>query len=148
MTRLERLEEQAASLGIIVDYAILRESDGLDGLYIAWESSSVILINAHRPYMTQVIALAEEIGHHLKSRGNIVRLDTVTNRKSEEAGRAWSYRELMPPEKVHKAIRSGICSVWELAEAFNVSDGFVKDAIAYYRRKNALPTLCGWCRVV
>ena len=148
MERLEALEARARKLGVMVDYAILRADDALDGLYLAWDAGSVILINAHRSRSTQTIALAEEIGHHLKTYGNIIDLNTVTKRKAESAGRAWSYQALMPPEKVGRAVRSGVCSVWELAEMFDLSDGFVKDALAYYQRKAILPQRCGWCSVV
>lgn len=144
MERLEALEEQARSLGVIVDYGILRETDGLDGLYLSWPSGSVILVNAHRSPRTQAIALAEEIGHHLKTHGLVLGADTVTARKGEAAGRAWSYRALMPPEQVAGAVRSGLCSAWELAEHFDVPDGFVTEALQYYQRKAELP-VCGWC---
>lgn len=147
MDRLEALEDRARRLGVIVDDTILRETDGLDGLYLCWPEGAIILVNAHRPRDTQVIALAEEIGHHLKTRGNVIRLDTVAARKKEMAGRAWSYQKLMPPEKVARAVRSGVCTPWELAELFGVTDGFVKDALAYYQRKAVLPLQCGWCCV-
>lgn len=138
MEKLEELEEKARQLGLIVDYAILRESDGLDGLYLAWPDGAVILINAHRPASTQAVALAEEIGHHLRTVGRVVGQNTVADRKGEARGRAWSYVELMPPEMVRKAVSSGIRQPWELAELFGVPDGFVKEAIGYYRRKEAL----------
>lgn len=147
MDRLEALEAQARRLGVIVDSTILRETDGLDGLYLAWPEGAIILVNAHRSRGTQAIALAEEIGHHLRTCGNVIRLDTVAARKGEMAGRAWSYRALMPPEKVAGAVRSGVCTPWELAEHFGVTDSFVRDALAYYQRKDALPHTCGWCSV-
>lgn len=147
MERLEALEDQALALGVIVDYRILRATDGLDGLYLAWPAGAVILVNAHRTIDTQVIALAEELGHHLKTSGSVIRLDTVAARKGEAAGRAWSYRALMPPDKVVGAVRSGVCSPWELAELFGVTDGFVREALTYYQRKAALPTTCGWCTI-
>ena len=147
MERLEALEEEARALGVLVDYTILRETDGLDGLYLSWPAGSVILVNARRSVDTQVIALAEELGHHLRTSGDALAGGSVAARKREQAGRAWSYQALMPPEKVARAVRSGLCSPWELAELFGVTDGFVKEAMAYYERKAALPTRCGWCSV-
>lgn len=147
MDKLEDLVQLAQAQGIALDTTILRQEDGLDGLYLSWPEGSVILLNAHRSLETQAIALAEELGHHFKTHGDVIALDTVTKRKSEAAGRAWSYQALMPPEQVGRAVRSGVCSVWELAELFGVTDGFVKDAIAYYQRKAALPQICGWCAV-
>lgn len=147
MERLETLEKQALALGVIVDYRILRASDGLDGLYLCWPAGAVILVNAHRSIDVQVIALAEELGHHLKTCGHVIRLDTVAARKGEAAGRAWSYRALMPPDKVVGAVRSGVCAPWELAEMFGVTDGFVREALSYYQRKAVLPVRCGWCSV-
>ena len=147
MERLEELEEQARALGVLVDYGILRETDGVDGLYLSWPAGSVILVNAWRSKEKQVIALAEELGHHLRTSGDALARDAVASRKREQAGRAWSYQALMPPEKVARAVRSGLCSPWELAEHFGVTDGFVREAVAYYQRKAALPVQCGWCSI-
>lgn len=144
MEKLEELEEEARRLGLMVDETILRAEDGLDGLYLMWPEGAVILLNAHRPMETRVIALAEEIGHHLRTTGWTLDPRSVAARKGEAAGRAWSYQALMPPEKVAGAVRSGVCAPWELAELFGVTDGFVREALRYYQRKAALPVRCGW----
>lgn len=148
MKRLAALERQAREHGIIVDFSILKIDDGLDGLFLQWPSKSVILINQHRCIDVQVIAFAEELGHYFKTTGNIISLDSVQKRKSENAGRAWSYQELLPPDRLKSAVHSGICSVWELAEHFGVTDSFVQDAIRYYQQKSVLPIRLGWCEVI
>ena len=144
---LDAMTQEANSLGIVVDFSILKKLDDLDGLFIEWNFGSIILINSTRPLQVQVIALAEELGHFHKSSGNIISQNNVQNRKSENAGRGWSYSRLLPPDIIKFAVKSGMCAPYELAERFNFDESFIVDAIMYYERKGIIPTACGWCSV-
>lgn len=153
MHRLDRLDARAAELGIPVDYRILREDDTLDGLYIEWVQfdKAGILINSHRPINVQVAALAEEIGHFQRSYGQIIKLDSIQAIKSEHSGRVAAYQNLLPCSTLKAAMRSGTCTLWELAEFFDLPEGFVKEAFQYYRQRGEFqPRVanCHWCYAV
>ncbi len=143
----ETLYKEALSLGISVDQKILCKSTRLDGLYLCFDDEPIILINGHRPLAVQTIALAEELGHHYRSTGIIIEQSTVAQRKSEQAGRAWSYESLLPLQVLRDALYSGTCTLYELSDRFNLPEGFIREAITHYQRKSLLMTAaqCHWC---
>lgn len=147
MPIFEELLEEAHDMGIIVDQTILKRHIALDGLYISIHGHHIILVNRYRPMACQTAALAEELGHHHRSTGIIVEQATVSQRKSEAVGRAWSFEKVLPAQELTGALCSGTCTLWELAELFNLPEGFIHDAIAHYQRKSQLVVSlqCHWC---
>lgn len=76
--------------------------------------------------------MAEELGHHFTSTGNILpvkcsnyRLRLAINRAEYQA-RKWGALRLMPAEQVKNALVAGITEVWELAEDFGVTEDLVR----------------------
>ena len=143
------LEQEAVSIGVLLDKTILQKHIPLDGLYMSWsELETIILINIHRPLSTRVSALAEELGHHYKSHGIIVPQRSVTEYKREQYGRNYAYQRLLPQADLRVAMKSGVGTLWELAELFNLPESFVAEAMAYYQRKpsSAIQNAqCHWC---
>lgn len=136
MTEYERLEDLAAGENIFIDYNYLRLTDNIDGLYFDFgHGRTVILINRHIPQCCQLAALAEELGHHFASHGNIVSLKDVTQRKQEVYGRAWAYQRLLPPTEVFSACLDGEGAIWDMAERFGLPESFVREALIFYERK-------------
>lgn len=118
MTNFESLEQLAYSYGVCVNQSILREEDALDGLYVALpDGSCLILINRHRTLAERTAALAEELGHHFKSIGDLRDTRDTAAAKSENLGRAWSYEQLLPFDILAHQIKSGHVNPWELADA-------------------------------
>ena len=136
MTRLDKLMDEACSLGIIVDEAILPEDSKLDGLYIRWEcfNLSIILLNAHRPVSVRVAVLAEELGHHATCAINALD-DTALAAKTEAAGRDLAYKQILPACDLCDAIRDGACTLYDLADTLGLPGSFIQDAFDYYVRK-------------
>ena len=137
MTQYEALEELAAKEGIFLDYTLIKCSDSIDGLYLDFytKGPKVILINRHIPQCCQLAALAEELGHHFASHGNIVSLKDVTQRKQEVYGRAWAYQRLLPPTEVFSACIDGEGAIWDMADRFGLPESFVREALIFYERK-------------
>lgn len=147
MTVYEKLEDEAYSLGIYVNNKILQPADNLDGLYIGWQTGSIILINKHRSLAVQTIALAEEIGHHHRSIGQSANHTDYLSNRSERVGRIWSYKRLMPVDKLFLAIKKGVVTTDTIAEHFEVTENFVTDAINYYSTTGMSPVLMHGCIV-
>ena len=130
---------------------ILTPQDKLDGLYFAWHSLEVyaILINTHRSANAQLAVMAEELGHHHRTVGTVIRQDTVSQRKAEAYGRQWAYDSLLPAQSLATALRSGDCTLAELCARFDLPDSFIREAIAYHTRKQSVRELalcsCHWC---
>lgn len=102
----------------------------LDGLYCdgcAW-------IREDMTTAEKLCILAEEIGHHKTSSGDILNLGLASNAKQEEKARRWAYRKLLPEPLIAEAIKKS-SSFTEAAEELGVSEDFLIDAIIYYDRR-------------
>ncbi len=52
--------------------------------------------------------------------------------RAEHKTNKWSYNKLIPFEELTEALRKGYTEPWELADYFEVTEEFVKDALKYY----------------
>jgi Zn-dependent peptidase ImmA (M78 family) len=82
--------------------------------------------------------LAEELGHHFTSYGNILDQSKVENKKQERRARAWAYDRLIGINGLINAYKYGCKSKYEIAEYLNVSEQFLEEATTYYNEKYGL----------
>lgn len=133
MTRYEHLEQLAHSCGVRINLSILREEDALDGLYVALrDGGCLILINRYRTQAERTAALAEELGHHFRSIGDLRDLRDIAAAKAEAAGQAWSIDALLPRPELEIQIRNGNGTSWQLAEATDLPEDFVRQAVSFH----------------
>lgn len=105
------------------------------GLY----SDNVIWINKYIPTLIEkYCVLAEEIGHHTTSAGDILDLTSIENRKQELKARAWAYDRLFPLSKIIQAHNLHISNRYELADFLSVTEDFLDDALDWYKGKYGL----------
>jgi len=76
--------------------------------------------------------LAEELGHHHTSYGNIIDTSKVENRKQEVKARRWAVRRLVTLKNIIKAFEACCRNMYEMAEYMEVTEEFLKDAFATY----------------
>lgn len=79
--------------------------------------------------------LAEELGHHYTSVGNILDLSDAQNRKQERQARLWAYNKRIGLYGLIRAYEHGCSSRYEIAEFLEVTEEFLEDAIHCYREK-------------
>ena len=79
--------------------------------------------------------LAEELGHHHTSVGNIIDMGNASNRKQERQARIWGYNKLIGLNGIIKAFEAGCQSVHEAAEFLEVTEEYLLEAIECYREK-------------
>lgn len=104
----------------------------INGLYC----SDTIAINSKLETQAQkACVLAEEMGHHYKTHGNILNLKNVRNLKQEKIARKWAYERLVPLCKLIEAFESGIHTRYDLAEHLGVTEEFLEQAIKHYKVK-------------
>lgn len=84
--------------------------------------------------------LAEELGHHFTSVGDILDLSEPQNRKQERQARIWAYNKRIGLEGLISAYEQGCKSRYEVAEFLEVTEEFLIDAICYYREKYGVYT--------
>ena len=137
MTHYEYLEDLAVQHGIVIDYSLIQQYDLLGGLYVDYGISlpKIIMINRFMSNSEQLAVLAEELGHHFTSYGNIVAQKQVMQRKQEALGRAWAYEHLVPPGEVFTACMDGEGTPWELSDRHGLLEHFILEALEYYARK-------------
>jgi len=105
------------------------------GLY----SDNVIWINKLLPTIVEkYCVLAEEIGHHHKTTGDILDLSSADNGKQELKARSWAYERLVPFSMIIQAHKLHIANRFELADFLNVTEEFLEAALEWYKSKYGL----------
>ncbi|MGB4588990.1 MAG: ImmA/IrrE family metallo-endopeptidase [Clostridiaceae bacterium] len=79
--------------------------------------------------------LAEELGHHFTSSGDISNLKDTRNVKQEKRARKWAINKLIPIEMFIQAFEKCRLNRYEMAEDLNVTEAFLEESIEYYRQK-------------
>lgn len=76
--------------------------------------------------------LAEEIGHHETSFGDILDLNDIRKSKQELKARQWAYEKLVPLKKIVQAYHERIKGRHEIAEFLGVTEEFLQSSIDRY----------------
>jgi phosphoribosylanthranilate isomerase len=127
---------------------LLKEADGqavqvyerkmkstIKGLY----SDNIIWVNKTVPTSTEkACILAEELGHHHTSSGDILDQSSLSNRKQERRALNWAYQKLVPLSSIVAAHKLVIRNRNELAEYLQVTEEFLDSALNWYREKYGL----------
>ena len=131
MNSLERLEDEACRDGIeIVNCRF--NSPRIKGLYC----DKTIGINLDIDTSAEkTCVLAEELGHHHTSVGDILDMTDIGNRKQERQARLWGYNKLIGLAGLIKAYEAGCQDRFEVAEFLGVTDEYLQDCVACYRDK-------------
>lgn len=136
MNKLEKLEQEAFQDSVKVhDYYLGEES--LKGIYI---DGNIAINTSVNNTVEKVCVLAEELGHHHTSVGNIIDMNNVQNRKQERQARIWGYNKLIGLTGIISTFEAGCQSVHEAAEFLEVTEEYLLDAIEYYRSKYGVCT--------
>ena len=84
--------------------------------------------------------LAEELGHHHTSVGNIIDMENVSNRKQERQARLWGYNKLIGLTGIVRAFQAGCQSCHEMADLLDVTEEYLQECIDCYRDKYGVYT--------
>lgn len=79
--------------------------------------------------------LAEELGHHHTSTGNILDQADIMNRKQEYRARLYGYNLKIGLQGLVRAYEAGCRDLYEIAEMLDVTEEYLKDAIDCYHSK-------------
>lgn len=131
MNQLEQLESEACEDGIkVVDYSF--DSPNIKGLYC----DGVVGISDSLENSTQKrCVLAEEMGHHHTSNGNILTMSSASNRQQEHRARIWGYQKLIDLDSIIADYENHCTNFYETAEFLNVTEQFLTDTINAYMHK-------------
>lgn len=79
--------------------------------------------------------LAEELGHHYTTVGNILDQSSISNRKQELQARMWAYNKMIGLMGIIRCYEHGCQNKHEMAEYLEVTEEFLLEALERYRQK-------------
>ena len=109
----------------------LSEVSGLKGLYI----NGHIAIDSKMSDTEKACVLAEELGHHYTSYGNILDQNDTSNRKQELRARAWAYNKQIGLLGLIRAYEHGCRNRFEIAEHLEVTEEVLEECLIFYQSK-------------
>ncbi len=110
-------------------------SGGIKGLYC--DNTIAISSNIETTNEKKCI-LAEELGHHYTSTGNILNQKNINNKRQELRARRWGYDKLISLRKLVMAFNSGCTDRYELAEYLDITEQYLGEVLKYYESKYGL----------
>lgn len=109
----------------------LSEVPGLKGLYY----NGNIAIEKKLTQTQKACVLAEELGHHYTTVGNILDQSDPVARKQELRARLWAYNKMVGLHGIISAYRHHCRTLADMAEYLDVTEQFLADCLETYRQK-------------
>lgn len=111
----------------------------LRGLYI----DGNIAIHKDLTETEKACVLAEELGHHHTSTGNILDLKDIRNRKQERIARLWAYNKQIGLLGIISAFKASCYNSYDMADCLGVTEEFLQEAIECYRQIYGIGIMVG-----
>lgn len=112
----------------------------LPGKFKGLYTDGVILIDKRLNYREKIEVLAEELGHHELTHGNIVDSEDMFKYKFELKARRCGYELLITLDGIISAYKNGVHNLYELANYFEVTESYVIETLKHYKMKFGLST--------
>lgn len=130
----ETLLEEAYNEGLLVKEKPLQYNNGrIKGNRIA------IRKDLHSS-TEKACVLAEELGHHYTSVGNILDMNNSWNRKQERQARLHGDDKMIGLCGIVSAFKAGCQNSFDIAEYLNVTEEYLQECIACYKEKYGVYT--------
>lgn len=136
MNSYEILLSEASENGLIVKEKPLKYNNG------RIKGSRVAIRQDLSTSVEKACVLAEELGHHYTSYGNILDQSDTSNRKQELRARAWAYNKQIGLLGLIRAYEYGCQNRFEIAEYLEVTEEVLEECLVFYRNKY------GMCRSI
>lgn len=112
-------------------------SDRIKGLYC----NNAIAISDQIPTSAErACILAEELGHHYTTSGDIIDQTSITNIKQERVARLWAYDHMIGLSGIIEAYHAHCQNSYDMTEFLGVTEAFLIDALDIYRQKYGIYT--------
>ena len=132
MNNYEKLLDVAENDGITVTEDFDLSQTRFKGLYC----DGVIAINQEiETNAERTGILAEELGHHYTTVGDITSQSTTDERKQEFKARLWAYNKLIGLNGILSAYKANCHTLADMAEHLDVSEEFLSEALECYKQK-------------
>ncbi|MFW5668009.1 MAG: ImmA/IrrE family metallo-endopeptidase, partial [Acetivibrio ethanolgignens] len=132
MNNYEKLLDVAENDGITVTEDFDLSQTRFKGLYC----DGLIAINQEiETNAERTGILAEELGHHYTTVGDITNQMSIEDRKQERRARIWAYNKLIGLRGILSAYKANCLTLNQMAEHLEVSEEFLSEALDCYRTK-------------
>lgn len=129
MQQLEKLQSIIPEVSVSYDHFMPR---GLSGFY----EPNRIRLNSNNDYYKNVEVLAEEIGHHFTSYGDISDYRKVESMKQEHRARRFAIKLVMPLEKLIECYEMNFWGdKYEMCTHLEITPEFFDSAVKDYVKK-------------
>ena len=125
----ENLLIAADQEGLMVKEKPLHENDGLI------KGNRIAIRKDIRTQTQKTCVLAEELGHHYTTVGNILNQSDTGSMKQERKARLWAYNELIGLSGIIQGYKAHCRNLAEMADYLDVTEPFLVDCLEVYRRK-------------
>lgn len=129
MNSYEILLSEASENGLVVKEKPLKYNNG------RIKGSRVAIRQDLSTSVEKACVLAEELGHHYTSYGNILDQSDASNRKQELRARAWAYNKQIGLLGLIRAYEHGCRNRFEIAEYLEVTEEVLEECLIFYRNK-------------
>lgn len=131
LNSFEKLLEQTAKDKLdVVTYRF--DSNRIKGLYC---DNTIALSKNLDTTAERSSVLAEEMGHHYTTAGDIIDPSDSGNRKQELRARAWAYNKMVGIRGIIGAYEHRCRNLCDMADFLEVTPAFLMDAFEYYKSK-------------
>ena len=134
MNSYEILLSEASENGLVVKEKPLKYNNG------RIKGSRVAIRQDLSTSVEKACVLAEELGHHYTSYGNILDQSDTSNRKQELRARAWAYNKQIGLLGLIKAYEHGCSNRFEIAEYLEVTEEVLEECLSFYQNKYGVCT--------
>ena len=134
MNSYEILLSEASENGLIVKEKPLKYNNG------RIKGSRVAIRQDLSTSIEKACVLAEELGHHYTTYGNILDQSDASNRKQELRARAWAYNKQIGLLGLIRAYEHGCRNRFEIAEYLEVTEEVLEECLIFYRNKYGVCT--------
>lgn len=134
MNSYEILLSEASENGLIVKEKPLKYNNG------RIKGSRVAIRQDLSTSVEKACVLAEELGHHYTTYGNILDQSDTSNRKQELRARAWAYNKQIGLLGLIRAYEHGCRNRFEIAEYLEVTEEVLEECLIFYRNKYGMCT--------
>lgn len=129
MQQFEKLMAEIPNVQIMYDKYMPK---GLSGVY----EPNIIRLNNRNDYYKNVEVLAEEIGHHYTSYGDITDYSSIDSMKQEHRARRYAIKLIMPLEKLIECYEQGIWGdKYEMCTRLEITPAYFDKAVEDYKRQ-------------
>lgn len=129
MNSYEILLSEASENGLVVKEKPLKYNNG------RIKGSRVAIRQDLSTSVEKACVLAEELGHHYTTYGNILDQSDTSNRKQELRARAWAYNKQIGLLGLIRAYEHGCRNRFEIAEYLEVTEEVLEECLVFYRNK-------------